>query len=192
MGVRRVCVFCGSRLGAKASYLAQAKILGRTLAQRNIGLVYGGASVGLMGALADEALSHGGEVVGVIPRTLVDREVAHRSLTTLHVVEGMHARKAKMNELSQAFIAMPGGLGTLEELFEVASWAMLGLHAKPIVLLGADDYWAPLEAMLRRAVDEGFLDPKHAAFFVRAAAPEEALDAIGAKESSTGQRVPPS
>jgi uncharacterized protein (TIGR00730 family) len=185
--VRRVCVFCGSRFGSKPSYLTEARALGRSLAHRKVGLVYGGASVGLMGAIADEVLANGGEVIGVIPQALVDpprgspawgREVAHRSLTKLHVVEGMHPRKAMMNDLSDAFVAMPGGLGTFEELFEVASWGMLGLHRKPIVLLDVDGYWEPLDRMMHQAIDEGFVDPKHAAMFVRVSKGDVVLDAV--------------
>ena len=178
MSARRVCVFCGSRFGARPSYLKEARALGKSLAARKVGLVYGGASVGLMGAIADEVLANGGEVVGVIPQALVDREVAHRSLTKLHVVEGMHPRKAMMNDLSDAFVAMPGGLGTFEELFEVASWGMLGLHRKPIVLLDVEGYWQPLETMMHKAIDEGFVDPKHAAMFVRVSRGEAVLDAV--------------
>jgi uncharacterized protein (TIGR00730 family) len=171
-------VFCGSRFGAKPSYLNEARALGRSLARRKVGLVYGGASVGLMGAIADEVLANGGEAIGVIPQALVDREVAHRSLTKLHVVEGMHPRKAMMNDLSDAFVAMPGGLGTFEELFEVASWGMLGLHRKPIVLLDVDGYWEPLDRMMHKAVDEGFVDPKHAGMFVRVSKGDVVLDAV--------------
>jgi uncharacterized protein (TIGR00730 family) len=196
--VRRVCVFCGSRFGARVSYLEEAKALGRSLARRGVGLVYGGASVGLMGALADEVLAAGGEVIGVIPQALVDpprgspawgREVAHRSLTQLHVVDGMHARKAKMNELSDAFVAMPGGLGTFEELFEVASWGMLGLHRKPIALLDVEGYWEPLEQMMRRAIDEGFVDPKHAALFVRVSRADAVLDAVEVSRPSPSPQL---
>jgi len=135
--------------------------VGSGLAGRGIGVVYGGGRVGLMGALADAALAAGGEVVGVIPRRLVDRELAHPGLTELHVVDSLHERKAKMAELADGFIALPGGLGTLEELAEVASWAQLELHTKPIGLLGRDGYWASLMAWLDEAVEEGFISPEH-------------------------------
>lgn len=156
--MRRVCVFCGARDGARPAYLEFARALGGLLAERGHGVVYGGASIGLMGALADEALARGGEVVGVIPQTLVDREIAHAGLTTQHVVATMHERKAKMAELSDAFVAMPGGLGTLEELFEVVTWRMLDIHRKPIGLLDVGGYWAPLLAALEHGVTEGFVD----------------------------------
>jgi uncharacterized protein (TIGR00730 family) len=138
-----------------------AASVGTELATRGIGLVYGGGRVGLMGAAADAALAAGGEVIGVIPRNLVDRELAHPGLSELHVVGSLHERKAKMAELSDGFIALPGGLGTLEELAEVASWAQLELHDKPIGLLAAGDYWQPLLGWLDHAVAEGFIAPRH-------------------------------
>ncbi len=156
--VRRVCVFCGARDGARPVYLEFARALGALLVERGLGVVYGGASVGLMGALADEALARGGEVIGVLPQALVDREIAHAGLSELHVVDTMHARKAKMAELSDAFVAMPGGLGTFEELFEVITWQMLGIHQKPIGLLDVGGYYAPLRAALEHGAAEGFVD----------------------------------
>lgn len=156
--LRRVCVFCGAREGARPAYVEFARALGGLLAERGLGVVYGGASIGLMGALADEALARGGEVVGVIPQTLVDREIAHAGLTAQHVVATMHERKAKMAELSDAFVAMPGGLGTFEELFEVVTWKMLDIHRKPIGLLDVGGYYAPLLAALEHGVSEGFVD----------------------------------
>ena len=135
--------------------------VGAGLAERGIGVVYGGGRLGLMGALADAALAAGGEVVGVIPRSLVDRELAHPGLTELRVVGSLHERKAQMADLADGFVALPGGLGTLEELAEVASWAQLELHAKPIGLLGRDGYWEPLLGWLDRAVAEGFIAPRH-------------------------------
>lgn len=153
----RVCVFCGSAPGARPSYEAAARALGTELARRGVGLVYGGAAVGLMGSVADAALAAGGEVVGVIPGALVDREIAHAGLTELRVVGSMHERKALMAELSDAFVALPGGMGTLEELFEVFTWRQLGLHAKPIALLDVEGYWAGLVAFLEHAEAEGFL-----------------------------------
>ncbi len=159
--VRRICVFCGASSGRSPGYRELAETVGRGLAQRGIGIVYGGGRVGLMGALADAALAADGEVTGVIPRRLVDRELAHPGLTELHVVGSLHERKAKMAELADGFIALPGGLGTLEELSEVASWAQLDLHAKPIGLLGPDGYWGPLMAWLDHAVAEGFISDRH-------------------------------
>ena len=143
------------------AYLEQAAAVGEVLASRGIGVVYGGGRVGMMGAVADAALAAGGEVIGVIPRRLVDRELAHPGLTSLRVVGTLHERKAEMAALADGFIALPGGLGTLEELAEVASWAQLDLHAKPIGLLGRAGYWDALLAWLDHAVTEGFLAPEH-------------------------------
>ncbi|MEO7096869.1 MAG: TIGR00730 family Rossman fold protein [Polyangiales bacterium] len=169
--MRRLCVFCGSRPGQRSTYLDDARRLGQTLAEQGIGLVYGGAHVGLMGAVADAAMAAGGEVIGVIPQTLVAREVAHRGLTQLHVVATMHERKAKMAELSDGFIALPGGLGTLEELFEVVTWAMLSIHDKPIGVLDTDGYWTSLFTFLTRAANEGFVDASHLALLHRDTTP---------------------
>lgn len=160
MPPRRICVFCGASPGRSPGYLELARSVGAGLAGRGIGVVFGGSRVGMMGALADAALAADGEVIGVIPRQLVDRELAHRALTELRVVETLHERKAEMAALSDGFIALPGGLGTLEELAEVASWAQLGLHGKPITLLGHDGYWDALLAWLDHAVAEGFLAPE--------------------------------
>ena len=159
MQIRRICVFCGASPGRDPAYLELATAVGAGLAGRGIGVVYGGSRAGMMGALADAALATGGEVIGVIPRHLVDRELAHGDLTDLRVVETLHERKAEMAALSDGFIALPGGLGTLEELAEVASWAQLGLHAKPIGLLGPAGYWDALLGWLDHAVAEGFLSP---------------------------------
>lgn len=159
--LHRICVFCGASAGRGDGYRELAQAVGAELAERGIGLVYGGGRVGLMGAVADAALAAGGEVIGVIPRRLVDRELAHPGLTELRVVESLHERKATMAELADGFIALPGGLGTLEELSEVASWAQLELHTKPIGLLGPDEYWAPLLTWLDHAVEEGFISPSH-------------------------------
>jgi uncharacterized protein (TIGR00730 family) len=159
--VRRICVFCGASPGRAPGYLQLAASVGTGLSVSGIGIVYGGSRVGMMGAVADAALAAGGEVIGVIPRRLVDRELAHRRLTRLHVVETLHERKALMADLADGFIALPGGLGTLEELAEVASWAQLDLHIKPIGLLGPDGYWDGLLAWLDHAVAEGFITPGH-------------------------------
>jgi len=174
--VRAVCVFCGSRPGARPEYLELAAALGRQLAARSLDLVYGGASVGLMGHMADAALAAGGRVIGVIPRSLVDRELAHRALSELHVVDTLHERKALMAARADAFVALPGGVGTLDELFEIITWRVLGLHAKPIGLLDPGDYFAPLETLLDHMVTEGFLEAQHRQLVVRAASPGEILD----------------
>jgi uncharacterized protein (TIGR00730 family) len=152
-----VCVFCGSNGGADPAYLAAAEAVGAGLAQRGIRVVYGGGRVGLMGALADSARAAGGEVVGVMPQALVDREIGHTGIDDLRVVATMHERKALMVELADAFIALPGGIGTLEELFEVYTWAQLGIHAKPLALLDVAGYYEPLAAFLDHAVAQQFL-----------------------------------
>ena len=157
MTLHRVCVYCASNDGARPEYLAAARALGTLLAERDLALVYGGGRVGLMGAIADAALAAGGEVIGVIPHALVQREVAHNGLTALHVVDSMHERKSLMAELSDAFIALPGGLGTLEEFFETWTWAQLGVHRKPVGLLDVAQYWQSLVKMLEHAEAEGFL-----------------------------------
>ncbi|WP_242395149.1 LOG family protein [Anaeromyxobacter oryzisoli] len=159
--MRRICVFCGASGGRAPVHLEAAHAAGRTLARRGLALVYGGGSVGLMGAVADGALDAGGEVIGVIPRALQLRELAHPRLTSLHVVRSMHERKAKMAELADGFVALPGGLGTLEELAEILTWAQLGLHRKPCGLLDVAGYYQPLIAFLDHAVAEGFLRPEH-------------------------------
>jgi hypothetical protein len=155
--VRRICVFCGASSGRLPAYAAAARSLGATLASRDLGLVYGGGRVGLMGAVADAALAGGGEVIGVIPQELVNRELAHAGLTELHVVGSLHERKARMAELADGFIALPGGFGTLDELLEQLTWSQLGLHAKPIGLFDVEDYWRPLIALARHATEEGFV-----------------------------------
>jgi uncharacterized protein (TIGR00730 family) len=156
-----VCVFCGSSPGNDPDYAAAAQELGRTLAERGTTLVYGGGHVGLMGVVADAALGAGGEVIGVMPRSLVDREIGHTNLTKLHVVRSMHERKALMSELSEGFIALPGGNGTLEEFFEVLTWAQLGEHAKPCGLLNVAGYYDPLLAVFDQMVDRAFLKREH-------------------------------
>jgi uncharacterized protein (TIGR00730 family) len=181
----RICVFCGASPGREPEYLAAARAVGEGLAQRGIGLVYGGGRVGLMGAVADAALGADGEVIGVIPTGLVDRELAHPGLTELRVVDTLHERKAVMAELADAFIALPGGLGTLEELAEVVSWAQLELHAKPIGLLEVGDYWTLLQAWLDMAVAEGFVAPAHRRLVIRG----DSLDAL--LEAFAAWRPPP-
>jgi uncharacterized protein (TIGR00730 family) len=157
----RIGVFCGSSPGLRPAYADAARALGRTLAARRLGLVYGGSAIGLMGLLADAVLDGGGEVIGVIPQALLDREIGHRGLTELHVVASMHERKARMAELADAFVALPGGMGTLEELTEVLTWAQLGLHAKPCGLLDVEGYFASLVGFFDHAVEEGFLRREH-------------------------------
>jgi uncharacterized protein (TIGR00730 family) len=152
-----ICVFCGSNGGADPAYLETAHAVGRSLAERGLRLVYGGGNVGMMGALADAALEAGGDVVGVIPRQIFDLEIGHTGLGDLRVVGSMHERKALMAELADAFVALPGGIGTFEELFEIYTWAQLGLHRKPLGLLDVAGYYAPLRAMLDHAVDQRFL-----------------------------------
>lgn len=174
--IGRICVFCGASAGNDPAYLAAAKHVGEGLAGRGIGVVYGGGRVGLMGAVADAALAAGGEVIGVIPQGLVDRELAHPSLTELHVVDSLHERKALMADLADAFIALPGGLGTLEELAEVVSWAQLQLHTKPIGLLDVGEYWRLLLAWLDLAVAEGFVPPSHRRLIARSDTLEALLD----------------
>ena len=153
----RIAVFCGSRAGNDPAYAAAAAALGSALARRGCELVYGGAHVGLMGIAADAALAHGGRVTGVIPASMVDRELAHRGITDLRIVGGMHERKALMASLADAFLVLPGGMGTLDELCEILTWAQLGLHAKPVGLLDVRDYWRGFLAFLDTAVTEGFL-----------------------------------
>jgi len=155
--MKRICVFCGSSSGDRPEYRAAAEELGAELVRRKIGLVYGGTHVGLMGVLADAVLKAGGEAVGVIPERLMAREVGHNGLTKLHVVRSMHERKALMADLSDAFVAMPGGYGTLEEFCEIVTWAQLGLHAKPCGVLNVLGYYSPLLAMFDHAVQERFL-----------------------------------
>jgi uncharacterized protein (TIGR00730 family) len=163
---RQICVFTGSRHGAMPAYADAAKQLARGLVKRCFGLVYGGGNVGLMNVIADAVLELGGHVTGVIPDSLVSKEVAHRGLSDLRVVQSMHERKALMAELSNGFIAMPGGIGTMEELFEVLSWAQLGLHEKPCGLLNVARYYDPLVEFLDRAVTQDFLKPKHRALLL--------------------------
>ena len=160
--MKSVCVYCGSNAGNQPIYRSEAEKLGRLLAARGIELVYGGGNIGLMGAVADACLEAGGTVVGVIPQALMGKEVAgravdHRTLTRIEVVDSMHTRKARMAELADGFIALPGGLGTFEELFEILTWAQLGFHSKPVGLLNVEAYYQPLVQMMERGVAEGFM-----------------------------------
>jgi uncharacterized protein (TIGR00730 family) len=164
--VRRICVFCGSSPGARPAYGEATAELARVLVAEGLGLVYGGANVGLMATLADTALAEGGEVIGVIPRALVEKEIAHNGLSDLRVVGSMHERKALMADLSDAFVALPGGLGTLEELLEIYTWAQLGLHRKPCALFDVESYYARLAEFLEHVVAERFLREEHRAMLI--------------------------
>jgi uncharacterized protein (TIGR00730 family) len=176
--MKRVCVFCGSSPGANSKYVELATQLGRMLAQRGLTLVYGGGNVGLMGMLANAVLSGGGEVIGVIPRALVDLEVAHAGLSDLRVVGSMHERKALMADLADGFIALPGGLGTLEEFCEIVTWAQLGLHGKPCGLLNVENYFRHLIAFFDHAVRERFLRPEHRAMILVEEDPARLIDRV--------------
>lgn len=174
--MKRICVFAGSSAGSHPEYLAAARALGHALVQRGIGLVYGGARVGLMGELADTVLAGGGEAIGVIPEALVAREVAHRGLTELRIVPSMHVRKAMMADLSDGFIALPGGWGTLEELFEVLTWSQLGLHGKPCGLLNVLGFYDRLLAFIDYSVTERFVRHENRSMILQADAPGALLD----------------
>ncbi len=176
--MRSLCVFCGSRTGIEPAYSEAAGALGRALAAEGITLVYGGGRVGLMGVVADAALGAGGEVVGVIPKALLEREISHSGLTELRVVGSMHERKALMSELSEGFIALPGGTGTLEEFFEVLTWAQLGEHRKPCALLNAGRYFEPLLILFDHMVAKGFLSEEHRAMVLVANEPETLLESL--------------
>jgi uncharacterized protein (TIGR00730 family) len=180
--MKRVLVFCGSSPGRLPEYAKGASELGRVLAERRIELVYGGARVGLMGALADAALAGGGTVIGVIPSRLVDHEIAHAGITKLHVVETMHERKSLMAELSDAVIALPGGSGTLDELFELFTWKQLGLHRKPIGLLDVAGYWQPMLAFLEHAVNERFLREEYLESLLVGRTADALLDRLAADQ----------
>lgn len=176
--MKRVCVFCGSNEGADPAFRDAAVELGRALAAGGLGLVYGGGRVGLMGVLADSVLAAGGEAIGVIPHGLERRELAHRGLTRLHVVGSMHERKALMEKLSDGFIAMPGGFGTLDELCEILTWRQLGLHDKPVGLLDAGGYFDAFLAFVDKAVAQGFIRAEHRAMIRVSASPEALLGAL--------------
>jgi len=187
--LQRICVFAGSSVGSRRVYVEAAEQLGRTLAQQNIGLVYGGGGVGLMGRMADAALAAGGQVIGVIPEALQQREVGHRNLTELHVVASMHQRKELMASYADAFVVLPGGLGTLEETFEVWTWAQLGFHRKPIGLLDAGGYWQPMIAMIDHMIDQGFVNSRHREFVCIESQVPELLEALRAWQPVEQPRV---
>jgi len=188
--VRRICVFAGSSPGARPVYTEVAQALGGELARRGLGLVYGGASRGLMGVVADAALAAGGEVIGVLPRGLFVREVAHQGLTELFEVGSMHERKALMAQLSDGFIALPGGYGTCDELFEAVTWAQVGIHQKPVGLLEVHDYFATLLAFVAHASDEGFIPAAQTGLLIRETDPAALLDAF-ARYQPPADTIPP-
>jgi uncharacterized protein (TIGR00730 family) len=178
--MKRLAVYCGSSLGTSPLYAETARTLGREMARRGIGLVYGGGRLGLMGVVADAVMEAGGEAYGVIPQALVDLEVAHTGLTELHLVPDMHTRKAKMTELTDAFVAIPGGVGTLDELFEAWSWNALGYHAKPFAILNVDGFWDDMIAFLDRVTTSGFMSPARRAQLLVADSIDGALDGLAA------------
>ncbi|HUU04782.1 MAG TPA: TIGR00730 family Rossman fold protein [Patescibacteria group bacterium] len=187
--MKRICVFCGSSPGAKPEYVRAARQLGALLAQGRIGLVFGGGKVGLMGQLARAALENGGEVIGVIPRELHEKRVAFSGLSDLRVVGSMHERKAMMAELADGFMALPGGLGTLEEIFEILTWAQLGMHGKPCGLLNVGAYYSTLLAFLDQVVAQGFLDAAHRSMILTAENPEELLQQFETYRPSTADKA---
>ncbi|WP_459616047.1 LOG family protein [Bordetella sp. 2513F-2] len=176
MALQSICVYCGSNSGRQPIYLEQARALARELARRNITLVYGGARVGLMGAVADTVMAEGGRVIGIIPQSLIDRELAHPGLTELHVVASMHERKTMMAERSDGFVALPGGVGTFEELFETWTWAQLGMHRKPCGVLNIAGYYDKLAGFLDHTVEEAFMRPEHRAMLAVESDPAALLD----------------
>jgi uncharacterized protein (TIGR00730 family) len=180
---RHLCFFCGSSPGLDTAYRTAAEDLGRMLVSRDWGLVYGGARVGVMGAVADAVLASGGEAIGVIPRSLVRKEVAHDRLTSLEIVGSMHERKQRMADLADGFVALPGGMGTLEELFETLTWAQLGIHSKPCGLLNVGGYYDPLLAFLDRAVEQRFVSPAHRRMVLVAQTPRALLDLVESYEA---------
>ncbi|HTI35751.1 MAG TPA: TIGR00730 family Rossman fold protein [Miltoncostaea sp.] len=179
-GALAVCVYAGSSPGADPAFVEAAAALGRTIARRGLELVYGGGAVGLMGAVADAAMAAGGRVTGIIPRALEAREIGHRQVTDLVVVETMHERKALMAQRSSCFAALPGGIGTLEELVEALTWTQLGIHRKPVGLLDVNGYWRPLLALLDHAVEQRFVLPEHRGDLISRPDPDELLDALAA------------
>ena len=183
MALRRVCVYCGANRGRDPAYAEAARSMGRALARRGIGLVTGGGRVGLMGVVADAALDAGGQVTGIIPEALMKKELAHAGLTELVVTSSMHERKARMAELSDGFIALPGGLGTYEELFEIWTWAQLGWHAKPCGVLNASGFYDKLVAFLDGATEAEFLKPQHRAMLIVETDPDRLLDRFDAYEA---------
>ncbi|WP_413043161.1 TIGR00730 family Rossman fold protein [Pseudomonas sp. YJ42] len=188
MSLQSICVFCGASTGANPIYREAAIAMGQTLAANGIRLIYGGGAVGLMGVVADATMAAGGEVIGIIPQSLKDSEIGHTGLTRLEVVNGMHARKARMAELSDAFIALPGGLGTLEELFEVWTWGQLGYHSKPLGLLDINQFYSKLSHFLDHLVEEGFVKPRYRDMLQRSESPLTLLQLLGDWQPSADSR----
>ena len=184
--LRRVCIFCGSSTGVRPEYRAAAESLATHLARRRVDVVFGGGHVGLMGVVADTTLAHGGHVIGVIPSALVAREIAHHGLPDLRIVSSMHERKALMANLSDAFIALPGGFGTFEEFCEVVTWTQLGLHRKPCGLLNVAGYYDPLVALFDRAVADGFIRAENRGIVVTEADPETLIDRLSVRPATAG------
>ena len=187
--MKSLCIYCGASSGASPAYAQAARAMAGAMVERGISLVYGGGRVGLMGVIADEVMRLGGRATGVIPRALMDREVGHTGLTELHVVKDMHERKALMAELADDFVALPGGIGTLEELFEVFTWSQLGMHDKPVALLNAAGYYDGLIAFLEHAVRERFLSSEHAAVLMYEPEPTPLLERLRAFTPPTGVRT---
>lgn len=175
MTLKRICVYCGASLGNNPAFAAKAKELGQALAENQIELVYGGGNVGLMGVLADAVLAHGGRVTGVIPEKLMDLEQGHTGVQDLRIVNDMHERKATMAALADAFIALPGGFGTLEEVFEVLTWSQIGYHAKPVVILDVDNYYHHLAEFIRHGTEQGLIKPRYAELFQVTTSTRDAL-----------------
>ncbi|HJV07840.1 MAG TPA: TIGR00730 family Rossman fold protein [Chromobacteriaceae bacterium] len=176
--MKSVCLFCGSNKGSNPRYAEAARLFGQTLAEQGITLVYGAGNVGLMGVAADAALAAGGKVVGVIPRFLQAKEVAHHALSEIHITHTMHERKALMAELSDGFVALPGGFGTFDELFEILTWAQLGIHGKPIGLLNVAGFYDPLMQMVKQTIDAGFVREQNLSLFTLAETPTALLDSM--------------
>jgi len=185
--IKRLAVYCGSAAGADPAFADAARLLGRTMVERRIDLVYGGGRLGLMGIVADAVLDAGGQVFGVIPQSLVDHEVAHRGCTELFTVANMHERKAKMTELTDAFVALPGGIGTLDELFEAWTWNALGYHAKPFCLLNVNGFWDGLDGFMDHVRDSGFLSEARRRQLLKADTPGQAIDLLDAAAKSAAQ-----
>jgi uncharacterized protein (TIGR00730 family) len=186
--MKKICVYCGSSPGRRPEYIESARALAQEFVKHGIGLVYGGASVGIMGEIADTVLASGGEVIGVIPQALVDKEVSHRGLTKLHIVKSMHERKTLMADISDGFIALPGGLGTIEELFEVLTWSQLGFHKKPCALLNIEDYYNNLTSFLSHAVQEQFIKPIHHEMLLVEKSPEKLLKSMAAYQPPSADK----
>ena len=187
---RRICVYCGSSRGEDSVYAKAAEALGREIACNNNTLVYGGAKIGVMGILADTVLAEGGSVIGVMPNNLADLEIAHDGLSELFLCQDMHARKKKMSELSDGFIAMPGGLGTLEEFFEIWTWAQLGIHSKPIGIFNVDSYFDPMIFFIEKAISAGFIKPGHTSSLIIEDQAENLVKLVNVEKYETVTKVP--